>query len=69
MSESACESRQGLNAQSCIVLDVCLGVPESEHPGILSGIADDTVSIGMVQVAEMAKEIQLTNSKNTIVCR
>jgi hypothetical protein len=44
-------------------------VPESEHPGMSSGIADNAESIGMVQVAEMAKEIQLTSNTNTNVCR
>ena len=68
-NESVCESRQGLSVQSCIVLDVCLSTPDSEHPGMWSGIADNAEGIGMVQVAEMTKEIQLTSSTNTNMCR
>lgn len=64
-----CESRHGLRAQSCIVLDVCLSSPDSEHPGMCSGIAVNAEGIGMVQVTEMAKEIQLTSNTNTNVCR
>lgn len=68
VSGLACESRQGLNVQSCIALGVCLGAPDSEHPG-MSGIAVTTEGIGIMQVAETAKEIQLTSSTNTNVCR
>jgi hypothetical protein len=63
-----CESRHGLRVQSCIVLDVCLSTPDSEQPG-MSGIAFNTEGIGMVQVAEMAKEIQLTSNTNINVYR
>ena len=65
-----CESRHGLRVQSCIVSDgLCLSTPDSEHPGMCSGMAFNSESIGMVQVAEMAKEIQLTSNTNINVCR
>ncbi|SJM90966.1 hypothetical protein CRENPOLYSF1_170024 [Crenothrix polyspora] len=44
-------------------------MPKSEHPCMCSGIADNAEGIDMVQVAEMAKEIQLTSNTNTNVCR
>ncbi|MDD4904559.1 MAG: hypothetical protein PHD39_00170 [Methylobacter tundripaludum] len=50
-------------------MDVCLSTPDSEHPGMCSGIAVITEGIGIVQVAEMAKEIQLTSNTNINVCR
>ncbi|WP_411725945.1 hypothetical protein [Methyloglobulus sp.] len=68
-NEWVCESRHGLRVQSCIVLGVCLDTPESEHPGMCSGIAVNAEGIGIVQVAVMAKEIQLTSNTNTNVCR
>ena len=69
VGESAFESRQGLNVQFCIALGVCAEAPESKQPGIWSDIVVNTKGIGMVQVAEMVKEIQLTSSTNTNVCR
>ncbi|MDD5277454.1 MAG: hypothetical protein PHR16_15410 [Methylovulum sp.] len=58
-----------MNAQSVIALGECSGALGSEQPGMCSDIADNTEGIGMVQVAEMVKEIQLTSNTNTNVCR
>ena len=58
-----------MRVQSCIVLDVCLSIPDSEHPGMCSGIAFNAEDMGMVQVADIAKEIQLTSNTNINVCR
>ncbi|MFI3223262.1 MAG: hypothetical protein QX191_09525, partial [Methylococcaceae bacterium] len=59
----ACASRQGLNEQSCIVSELCLSAPE--QPCMCSDIAFNAEGMGMVQVAEIVKEIQLTSSTQT----
>ncbi|GEM_PF-4816880 len=42
---------------------------DSGHPGMCPDIAVTSEGIGMVQVAEMAKEIQLTSNTKTNVYR
>ncbi|WP_300010649.1 hypothetical protein [Methylovulum sp.] len=42
---------------------------DSGHPGMCPDIAVTTEGMGMVQVAEMVKEIQLTSNTNTSMCR